>query len=456
MRRSQIEHIKTALLVVLVITSFVFSGYLWYSTPASEVLKPDNDVPPYIFKSPLYSNRARHELIAPFQIVIHQPNHTSMILPDESSDYKNMEKMAHQLEIDQFEEIRPTKQEWLTVSRSVGIELLFLRDASYELIESFFGNAIPYQSNGRKITEISRIWIFHDTRTKNVRVWLLSEKTQKVAEGYSVMNDKQLEHSISTISLSHAKNVLPVTLEGSLPWDTNSTSFSRVFYLPSSHFHMKSLSFQTENINIDNMKQWLFRDPEIKPLIPNADESFYMYNDQLLNFNNRFNYMTYNDSSNTQSGETRSLPNQLDQIKNFVQRHQGWTGFYLLEEVQKGELYLFRLFKQGYPVYWKNTDAVHNIHPDLIQLHTGDSGVSKYIRSMYYLSGKPTELETVSLPGKVEIIKALSRRGIPLNAVERVFPGYTAKEQILNQKKQIQLNPVWVIYTTDGKKVFIS
>jgi regulatory protein YycH of two-component signal transduction system YycFG len=270
------------------------------------------------------------------------------------------------------------------------------------------------------------------------------------------MNRDALEELISNATKTNAHPITPIALHGSLPWETTSASLSRIFYFPTTPLRLKQLSFQVENINIDNMKQWLFRDPEIKPLIPNADESFYMYNDQLLNFNVKHNYMTYNDSTSGENEESLSLSNQLDSIKNFVQRHQGWTGLYLLDEIQKDDLYLFRLFKQGYPVFWPNGDASHGIYPDLIQLQTGDNGVNKYTRSMYFLSGKPTELKEIVLPGKESLLTTLKQKGIPLNHVERIFPGYVAEETITNKRKQIQLNPVWVIHKTDGKKEFVN
>jgi regulatory protein YycH of two-component signal transduction system YycFG len=270
------------------------------------------------------------------------------------------------------------------------------------------------------------------------------------------MTSAQLEKLVSTATTIGSQKVFASTLQGPLPWDGSSTSFSHVFYFPDTRLNMKQLAFQVENINIDNMKQWLFRDPDIRPLIPNADESFYMYNDQLLNYNKKFNFMVYNDSSSIQEEEYPSLPNQLDQIKNFMKRHQGWTGFYLLDEIQKEELYLFRLYKQGYPVYWTPTEPFHNIHPDVIQLQMGDNGVSKYMRSMYYLLGKPTELKAIELPNESELLNRLIARKIPLHSIQRLYPGYVATEMRIQQKKHIVLNPVWIIHQANGKRVFID
>lgn len=454
MTKNQIEHVKTGVLAFLVFTSFLFSAYLWYSTPASEVLRPDNDVPPYIFKNPLYSNRERHELIAPFQMIVHQGHRNSLLLPDETNHYKNIEKMAHQLDISQFKEIYPSKQEWVAMAKGVGVELLFLHDSPYELVEAFWDNAIPYLRTAKPLNTISRVWIFRDS--SKVRVWLISEREQRVAEAITSYPVEQFEKQITSLQDAHLIPVSAISLSNSLPWEGSNVSFSRIFHLPTNPITIKPLTFSVENINIDNMKQWLFGDPDIKPLVPNSDESFYMYNDQLLNYNTKRNNMTYNDSSSVQDSEVQSFSNQLDQMKNFMQRHQGWTGLYLLDESQKNDLYLFRLFKQGYPVFWPPLKEAGSIQPDLIELQTGSNGVNKYMRSMYFLAGKPVEGKEVQLPGREALLAALREKKISFSSIERIFPGYMAEEKIVNKRKQVQLNPVWVVCRVDGKKEFVG
>lgn len=454
MTRIQVEHIKTGLLVFLVLLSFIFSGYLWYSTPASETIRPDNDLPPYIFKNPAYSNRERHELIAPSQLVLHKNGAASILFADESTSFKSVEHMMHQLNVPQVREIHPTNKDWQVLSQATGIELLFLQDVSYELVEAFFEKSIPYQQSRQKVAPISRIWVFRSG--PKVKAWFISDKSQQIGEASLNLAGEQLEKYITIGNTTASQRVAPAALQGPLPWESNTALFSRIFYFPATPLRMKQLSFSVENINIDNMKQWLFRDPEIKPLIPNSDESFYMNNDQLLNHNTKFNYMTYSDSSSLQDDAVYSLPHQLDQVKTFMQRHQGWTGFYLLDEIQKENLYTFRLFKQGYPVFWLPTDTVHNIHPDLIQLQAGNNEVSKYIRSMLYLAGKPIEGKTLSLPRKDSLMNTLSHRGIPLSFIARIFPGYVATEKTLGKKKQINLDPAWIITQTDGKREFVK
>lgn len=164
--------------------------------------------------------------------------------------------------------------------------------------------------------------------------------------------------------------------------------------------------------------------------------------------------MVYNDTDNQAEGTHLSVTDEIGNINNFVQDHRGWTGNYLLDEIKVSEendahQYIFRLIVQGYPVYWEDRKT---IHPDTIELQTGKQGsVSKYIRSMLYLSGQPDRTEI-----KLEQLQPrLAAKKINLQTVEHIFPGYQAR-LTGNKEKQVILDPAWVVISNNGKTMIIS
>jgi regulatory protein YycH of two-component signal transduction system YycFG len=74
MKGKWIEHVKTAILVTLVVISFVLTGSLWFSSAPSNNFNPYGAgfMPPYIFNEGNYNKKNVWQLAAPFQLFVHR------------------------------------------------------------------------------------------------------------------------------------------------------------------------------------------------------------------------------------------------------------------------------------------------------------------------------------------------------------------------------------------------
>ncbi|MBA4494078.1 YycH family regulatory protein [Paenactinomyces guangxiensis] len=457
MKTKWFEHMKTAALVILVSISFVLTGLLWYSSPSYEEKKFARG-PEYIF-SEKFNKKAGHQLASPYQMIIHEPGKTTWTLPEDES-YHNILKTVKETILDAgtVTSVSPKPEDWHKLfTRATGVELQFPRDVTVPELDAFFSSDAlrEYPQLPKKI---SRVWFFRDPGNGQDFIWFISDQKQQVIQVQpESQNDTGFTEAIAQADTQDQPALVPVPVNGKNPADPANSSqpFSRVLYLPAEPLQINQPVYALDNIDIENMKGWLFLDPDIEPIIYKNNEYLYTYDEQVLTYNKQGNFMIYkyNDTGNRDESETLTMTEELSQINDFVQRHRGWPGNYLLDKFDVEEnnfpqyTYTFRLFKQGYPVYWGGKSG--HVTPDQIQLQSGGrNGASKYIRSMYYLSeDQPIESTVQHLPGKEQLLQILAQKKINLASIEHIFPGYHAQPQTIKGKKQVNLKPVWVVIT---------
>lgn len=443
-KKRWIEHTKTVALALLVSFSLILSGFLWYNAPVYNNEKLVSYAPLYIFNDERYNkNKMMYQFVSPYQLIIHQNNQINAILPEEQP-YKEFITLAHKTNFIQTTLIHPTPADWNRLLSS-GVEFQYPHDMSSDQLDAFFGGSLTQQPIISSWKNISRIWFFHDPQTKQFYIWFISDADQEVAQS-QISWDEQTWNTWMSNSVGEGPMLTAVSTTGKLPWDPTNAGqpFARTLYLPAAPITMKSFLYATDRIEENTMTQWLFKDPSVSPIISDNNESLYMFGGQLLSYNYQNNSMVYNDTES--QPQPQSAQQELNSINNFVQRHRGWSGNYLLDEIASVEefnQYRFRLFMQGYPVYWgQNEDT--DISPDLIRLQTGSNGVNKYIRSMIYLTEQqPIPSHDTQLPGKDQIFASLAEEKIDLNKVQRIFLGFQAYDR--SSESQVLLKPAWFV-----------
>ncbi|SEM82176.1 YycH family regulatory protein [Lihuaxuella thermophila] len=457
MKEKWIEHIKSVILIMLVVLSFVLTGFLWYSSPPYEEKNETVFVPPYPFSDKKYNSKEIYQLVSPYQIIIHHGGRHRWIRP-ESKMYRDLLNEARQADFDAVTGVEPSPDLWNRLFNQVpGIELQFSRDVSASRLDAFFDESLRQQPLLNRLENISRIWLYSEPETKQTRIWFISDKEQEIVQAEVQLKNDNLDSLVAQAASEKGPSLTAIPADGKVPWDpaNQSQSFSRVFYLPDQPLAMNRSIYKTKEIKVTEMNQWLSRNPSVNPIILNNNEEMYMYDeDESLTYNKQGNFMIYNDTNNQAEGTYLSVTDEIGNINHFVQDHRGWTGNYLLDEIKVSEeddahQYIFRLIVQGYPVYWEDQKT---IRPDTIELQTGYQGsVSKYIRSMLYLTGQPDQTEIKLKPW----LQVLASKKIPLQTVEHIFPGYRAR-LTGNKEKQVILDPAWVVILNNGKTTMIS
>src|SRR5690606_23758378 len=130
--------------------------------------------------------------------------------------------------------------------------------------------------------KISRIFLYVDPTTQYVWTWFISDADQTVIQAQTTGIDVQkLRKGIRTNTAKQKILLIPRPTNNKAPWDEENQKvpFSPILYLPSQPLPIERYTYHLHKIDIEHMKQWLFKDPSVAPVQLNQNELLYMYND---------------------------------------------------------------------------------------------------------------------------------------------------------------------------------
>lgn len=461
--KKHLERMKSIVLTFLILLSFVLTGYLIFSTPSFEESSDRYLRPPYIGE--LKNNQQSvFQLAIPFQLIAHGQGKHALILPQDRR-FDHLLDIIREAKLTNFTTIHPTHEQWKTVfQETAGVELNFLHDTSIGRLDSLFKRTVfRDQPLIKDQKQISRILFYIEPRTNKIWTWFISDQTQSVIQAHTDQIDaNQLYSLINAATLTSKYALIPYPTNKKPPWEKENEKipFSRMIYLPKEPFRVESLTYNLRQIDIEHMKQWLFTDPSVTPIQLNNNESLYMYNDphmyndQIITYNKQKNTMVYTNAPTASEKQTMLIREEIDEINQFIQRHRGWTNTYFLDQIETGDhanQYIFRLFVNGLPVYWKDSDIGNS--PDTMQFQVVSGSINKYARSLYFLSNEMVKQSHIATSDQDQILSLMKQRGIHLNLVKRLYLSYQAIPQ---QGQKVLLTPCWVVETTNGKIHYLS
>ncbi|SDX29511.1 Two-component signal transduction system YycFG, regulatory protein YycH [Marininema mesophilum] len=442
-----IDHIKSVLLTILILTSFVQSGILLYTSPSYEqVLTPDDYSYPHKIVKESFEKQGVHEIAAPSQILIHQNGKHQQIPGNlEKSQIRNLLSNVHLTELTRPQKVTPSNKDWNNLmAKKDGIELRFNNNLSPEIMQAFFTTDLPKPD----LRSVSRVWIYQNA-AGDQSARFISDET-----GKTVQYKATLESFADLIKVADKLNA--PFLSATLP-KKNSGAIPRPLYLPNDPLAVQQLRYPLKKITINDLKLALFPDPNLIEKKLTLDRAT-MYTDttRTLQHNTAKNLITYNRPDSTTESEF-SLTDQLDLIQQFMRRHEGWTGNFLLDDIENDPdqvtpFFRFRLYTNGLPVFW---DGGEKITPATLRLSAVGKGVTSYDRSLFYPALQPDKKATkVSyLPDKKELLAELDRKGISLEKkVTSIYPGY--RTDIKDQA--VTFIPTWIIQLEDGTRNYVE
>lgn len=441
------ERIKSAALFLLIVLSFLQTGMLWYSSPSYQENKPSYIQPPLIGNEQ-YNQIPLHERVAPFPIVVHRSGKPGWILPNEPA-YRDFLNRLYQAQWDEPDPVVPQPKEWNHLyQKAVGVELQFTNDLPADAIDVMNREEISVSG----INQISRIWIHGDSRGENTRLWLISDRERKVLE--SEIDFPEFNAWLAEVERK-VQPVKPHFVTGKIPLDEEKdgkhSAFPSAVYLPDLPLTVRSYTYPLKQIKVEDIK-WLFTDPNQIWTLPSEEGDTYTDGNRMLQHNQRKQTMVYRDLRS--EPKTSSAAIELEILNQFMKTHNGWTGSYSLDRRIKEDnihLYIFRLMVGGLPVYWPGEKEKGEAGPDTIRLKVSSDRVAEYHRSLRYLSSEPSDSQDALLPGLDTVIRELADRGLSLNQLRRLIPGY----QLKVLRDHVRLEPVWIALKKNGESVLL-
>ncbi len=450
-----IERVKTISLILLVISSIVLTGVLWYSTPAYQEDRNQDTYAqaPYIAKDN-YVKKNLYTLTAPPFLISHKKGNHQLVL-QQSAMFNTLIHDVYKIGFDNFEEISPTADQWnMLYHQADGLELSFFHDMNPEQLDIFFYQLLSNDSTFQTLPSISRVWLYEDPNTGKSNIWFISDEDNKVIQATTNLTAFSLSKSLTKINSNISLE--PVPTNGKNPWERSNQGnmFSRMLYLPTKSIAMSQFTYSVKHISIDDMKEWLFQGANIEPIELPKNESVYMDNNQILTYYKQDSYMVYTDSTRGDESPT-PISTELDLMNTkFMDKHHGWTGNFVLEEWEKSngsDNYSFRLMEQSLPVFWgKSTKP--QLDSIQLQFGSGISSVSRYQRSLLYLAKQPFMHVGSLLDDKTTLLTKLTKEHIDLASVKRIYPIYRASRT----RDDVTLTPCWLVEQTNGQTLQIG
>lgn len=432
------ELFKSALLVLLICTSLFLSGLLWFSSPSFE----DNQRSGYI-KPPQIGHekdkKTSTELLVPAQIIFHQRGKHHLV-PTNGGIYSQLLENVSPTEVKEYS-ISTTVEVWDKLyNESTSLELRFSDTLPVELILSPKRESEPIFEG----YPISRIWIFEEPN-RELTAWFISDRDNKILSCEIHLDQPQSLQEI--IANQETLPVSPVFLpsgSSELPEEIN--EFPKAVYLPQKSITMTKFVYKRKLIQVEDIKNWLFPDPSLARRLPYKHEFIYTDGSRNLTHDTENEAMVYRDLT-FRTTQSSLLVEELNTITQFMNKHSGWTGNFLLERLDRSEndplhRFTFRLTIEGYPVYGE-----HEGGPETIELISTPLRVIEYKRSLYYLTPQPEKISSSELLGKKEVLRAIEKTGLSLKNIHDIFPGY----QAVTESDDITLQPSWFVVLSDGK-----
>lgn len=422
------EQAKTIVLALLVTASLVQSYLLAYSEPKFDtIIKSD-----YV-ESELAGTRAElPELIMPKDIVLHFGNGEHTVLYPKMLFYQMILEIIVQRTFDGFRMANALDEAAVAASEGEqGIEIRFSGELPLALLEQRMNLKTDMLSDARPV---DRIQIYTNPEREEVRVFFTGSQSGAVYE--------------STRADFTAKDVERFVGFGETR--TRYTSIAGGHYLPAEPLPMVQYRYSYRRLTADQLQRSLFPDPyNTRNLTERDGSEIYTDGKRGLQLSKEQLWMSYTDPAASSEGEQQPLDTAVSAVQ-FVNRHGGWNGDYLLANLRSGagnteQTVRFLQYVGTYPGSFPVIGANDGLPFGTISMTLRSRNVTGYERSTVQLLGNALERRDVSLPGGEQLM-TLWNNFDERSSVLSIFPAYRAKIG----EEDVELVPVWALAMADG------
>jgi regulatory protein YycH of two-component signal transduction system YycFG len=424
-----VEKAKTILLTVLVAVSLVQSYMLGYSSPRLEPLPQGKYVESVLEGTPA----ELQDLVFPDQIILHygKKSHTVLYPLPFINHYRNIFDFLKQRS---FGGLRKTNV------LAADVDWNHIRD-NYEGIEIRFREGVPFSvlqslmklSREDTVLEnelISRIWIYSDGASDDVKTFFISDTRSLVYEA--------VKADVTTSDLA-----VRLRLGESLP--KYHTEYGE-YYLPDEPVSAIKITMPYTQYTPEQLKRSLFVDPSSTRSLQERDGT-QIITDSVkgLQLRNDKHWFVFSNPASAPVDSKNEIKDNLLSAVQFINQHGGWNSMYLFSQLSPRDItgpqtFTFRQYLEGYPVMNVQNDTI-----GYMKVVVQKGIISNYERSMIIPDTKSMAKEQVILPGGKELDAKVTAYGRRLSIV-RIYPGYQPEVR----EKEVVYVPKWIVELRDG------
>ncbi|TLS48896.1 hypothetical protein FE782_28250 [Paenibacillus antri] len=422
------ESAKTLLLVVLVAASLAQSYLLAYSSPKFDTIVPTDYV-----ESKLEGTQAElSALVFPKDIVLRFPSGEYTVLYPRMIFYTMILEVVEQRTFDGLRAATGVVD--LTEAGGDGAQGVEIRFAE-ELPMSVLQQTMNLQ--GEALAEakaVDRIHIYTQPEREEVRVFFVGSRSGAIYEATRAdLTVKDVERFV-----------------GFGETRTRYTALQGGHYLPTEPLPMVEYQYAYRRFTADQLQRSLFPDPfSTRNLTERDGSEIYTDGKRGLQLSNEQLWMSYTDPAAPAEGVQSPLDTALSAVQ-FVNRHGGWNGDYMLEGLRQEangteQRAVFRHYVGTYPGAYPIAGTRDGTPFGPIELALRNRVVTNYDRSTVQLETNVLERRSLQLPGGESLIAlwdAFEEKAL----VRSIYPAYRA----MLTEDNVVLEPIWALTMEDG------
>ncbi|MCF6139092.1 YycH family regulatory protein [Pseudalkalibacillus berkeleyi] len=431
-----IEKIKSALLFLLIALSIFLTWNLWTYTPNINVL--ENEAP---IKTAIEEGKKERlsNIIQPKQIIIHQDGkHFWAYAKSQKRLYKQLQSATL------------VNGEFVNFKQNAArdeIEIIYPTSIPLEVLkETFTFSNNNFLSN--KSGNVEKVQVFKDNDQ-----WKLQFVLENPPKGENPSDFKIPQFELTSDMQNTINSLITKTLEAGPKAEVSKVYITEEdtepVYLPKEKMEIKSYSFFTNEVNIDQFVKALLLSKDVASRkFTNPNKILYMKLRNQITYYEDSKEFTYINWKNQEDGIQQ---NPIIQSLDFMNNHQGWIGeendyhlyhydSQLNSETKSTQKDLhYRMVMQGFPV----VDDIPSNSISKIEIEWMNNQAGKYSRSLMY-PHSVIEWSNVTVPDGEAVKKALERKleVYPTTQISDVMLGYKAIEKDPASGDYV-LTPTW-------------
>ncbi|UFJ40417.1 two-component system activity regulator YycH [Brevibacillus humidisoli] len=443
MRRYK-ERIKSVVLNLLVLLSFVLTALLWNNQPQFEMIAPVT----YVEPEPIGITRELDELIRPEEIVLHygQNRHTkaSPVDPQYTMVTSQMDKWYF---YDFHQYVFPASKWRELMQDHVGMEIRYRASIPISVVQELF----TFRGEmSRDVTEIDRLWLYLEESEDIVYALFISTEEKEVVRARTVVSPKDLRDSYLKLGNNLPEQFLKV-MEAEMYEAPQLRTYWRIFYLPKESSVMRKYRYNYLPITEQALTDAFFLDPTLVRRIMERDGTIiYTDGSRSIQLRQEQPMFTFTDPALPERRGELTPAEKLHSAVGFINQHLGWTDPYYLEQIHErpgeGDVITFRQYMGAYPLVSDEGGS-----PEALTV-TSDEGQVISLKRTLLDYDMYIDFEEFAVMSGPELFAYAREHEVDLSLVHHAYLAYRPNLYV----GYIELTPVWVLENITGEKVLID